>query len=137
LLQMFWSSGKFPVLCALIFIANCNSSDNHWKWGRKNIKNKNKNKVMLAVSGVQMDLRDVSFYVKKKGGFPSLTDLGLMDIFMGGEGFSFKIQMETADATSRTHFFTISDVKVSLLILNNVDSIFNIDRSPLRTSISR
>jgi hypothetical protein len=94
------------------------SSDNYWKWGRKTIKNKNKNKVTLAVSGVQMDLRDVSFYVKKKSGFPSLSDLGLCDIFMGGEGFSFKIKMETADATSRTHFFTISDVKVSVKNLN-------------------
>jgi hypothetical protein len=94
------------------------SSDNYWKWGRKAIKNKNKNKVTLAVSGVQMDLRDVSFYVKKKSGFPSISDLGLCDIFMGGEGFSFKIKMETADATSRTHFFTISDVKVSVKNLN-------------------
>jgi hypothetical protein len=94
------------------------SSDNYWKWGRKSIKNKNKNKVTLAVSGVQMDLRDVSFYVKKKSGFPSISDLGLCDIFMGGEGFSFKLKMETADATSRTHFFTISDVKVSVKNLN-------------------
>ena len=35
-------------------------SDNYWRWGRKQIASKNKNKVMLSVSGVQCDLRDVS-----------------------------------------------------------------------------
>jgi hypothetical protein len=94
------------------------SSDNYWKWGRKAFKNANKNSVMLAVSGVQMDMRDVSFYVNKKSGFPSLTDQGLCDIFMGGEGFSFKLKMATADATDRAHFFTIEDAKVSIKNLN-------------------
>jgi Family of unknown function (DUF5923)/Protein of unknown function (DUF4449) len=93
-------------------------SDNYWKWGRKSFKNANKNSVLLAVSGVQMDLRDVSFYVHKKQGFPSLKDQGLCDIFMGGEGFSFKIKMETADATDRAHFFKITDVKVQVKNLN-------------------
>jgi hypothetical protein len=114
---MFWNSGKLNNTL-MIQLTDYDSSDNYWKWGRKTIKNKNKNKVTLAVSGVQMDLRDVSFYVKKKTGFPSISDLGLCDIFMGGEGFSFKIKMETADATSRTHFFTITDVKVSVKNLN-------------------
>lgn len=94
------------------------SSDNYWKWGRKTIKNKNKNKVMLAVSGIQMDLRDVSFYIKKKSGFPSLTDQGLCDIFMGGDGFSFKLAMQTADKTSKTNFFEVTDVKVQVKHLN-------------------
>jgi hypothetical protein len=88
------------------------SSDNHWKWGRKTIKSTNKNKVMIAVSGVQMDLRDVSFYVDKKQGFPSISDQGLCDVFMGGDGFNFQIAMETADASDKTHFFKVNSVKV-------------------------
>ena len=32
-------------------------SDNYFRWGRKSIKNQNKNKVMVSVSGIQMDLR--------------------------------------------------------------------------------
>jgi len=32
-------------------------SDNYWRWGRKQIASRNKNKVMLSVSGVQCDLR--------------------------------------------------------------------------------
>lgn len=85
-------------------------SDNYWRWGRKKISNKNKNKVMLSVSGVQMDLRDVSYYVKRKQGFPSVTDKGVMDIFMGGTGFSFKVEMETADKDDKIHYFKINKV---------------------------
>jgi len=92
-------------------------SDNYWRWGRKSISNKNKNKVMLSVSGVQMDLRDVSYYLKRKQGFPSITDKGVMDIFMGGSGFSFKVEMETADKArehAQTHFFKVTKVDTDI-----------------------
>jgi hypothetical protein len=85
-------------------------SDNYWRWGRKQIASRNKNKVMLSVSGVQMDLRDVAYYVKRKQGFPSITDKGVMDIFMGGSGFSFKVEMETADKDDKIHYFKINKV---------------------------
>jgi len=93
-------------------------SDNYWRWGRKKIANQNKNKVMISVSGVQMDLRDVSFYVKKKSGFPSISDLGVADIFMGGEGLSFKIKAETADKKDRQNFFKIDKVDVDIKNVN-------------------
>ncbi|KAF2026892.1 hypothetical protein EK21DRAFT_115391 [Setomelanomma holmii] len=93
-------------------------SDNYWRWGRKQITSKNKNKVMLSVSGVQMDLRDVSYYIKRKQGFPSITDKGVMDIFMGGTGFSFKVEMETADKArenhAQTHFFKVTKVDTDI-----------------------
>lgn len=90
------------------------ASDNHWRWGRKKITNKNKNKVMISVSGVQMDLRDVSYYVNRKKGFPSLKDKGVADIFLGGEGLSFKIAAETADKADGQHFFKVSKVDVDV-----------------------
>lgn len=93
-------------------------SDNYWRWGRKSITNKNKNKVMLSVSGVQCDLRDVSYYIKKKEGFPSITDKGVMDIFMGGSGLSFKVAMETADKKDGQHFFKVNTVHVEMANLN-------------------
>ncbi|KAJ8117380.1 hypothetical protein OPT61_g1422 [Boeremia exigua] len=92
-------------------------SDNYWRWGRKSITNKNKNKVMLSVSGVQMDLRDVAYYIKRKQGFPSITDKGVMDIFMGGSGFSFKVELETADKArehAQTHFFKVTKVETDI-----------------------
>ncbi|KAK5136967.1 hypothetical protein LTR08_001474 [Meristemomyces frigidus] len=93
-------------------------SDNYWRWGRKGSTSKNKNKVMLSVSGIQMDLRDVSYYIKKKEGFPSITDKGLMDIFMGGSGLSFKVAMETADKSDKNHFFKINTVVVDIKNMN-------------------
>lgn len=93
-------------------------SDNYWRWGRKSISNKNKNKVMISVSGIQCDLRDVSYYVKKKEGFPSITDKGVMDIFMGGSGLSFKIAMETADKLDQHHFFKVNTVTVDMANMN-------------------
>jgi hypothetical protein len=93
-------------------------SDNYWRMGRKSNANKNKNKVMFSVSGVQMDLRDVAYYVKKKSGFPSITDTGVLDVFMGGEGLSFKIEAETADKSNREHLFKINKVHVDVKNIN-------------------
>lgn len=93
-------------------------SDNYFRWGRKTVTSKNKNKVMVSVSGVQMDLKDVSYYIHRKQGFPSIKDTGVMDIFMGGTGFSFKIAMETADKSDRQHFFKINKVDVDMKSLN-------------------
>jgi len=89
-------------------------SDNYWRWGRKQITNKSKNKVMLSVSGIQMDLRDVSYYIKRKQGFPSITDKGVCDVFMGGNGFSFKVEMETADPSDNIHFFKVNKIDVEI-----------------------
>jgi hypothetical protein len=94
------------------------ASDNYWRWGRKNIANRNKNAVMVSVSGVQMDLRDVSYYIKKKQGFPSISDLGVADIFLGGSGLSFKIKMSTADSKDRQNFFKVDHVDVDVKNFN-------------------
>lgn len=93
-------------------------TDNYFRWGRKSVTSKNKNKVLVSVSGIQMDLKDVSYYVNKKQGFPSLKDTGIMDIYMGGTGFSFTLAMETADKSDRQHFFKINTVKVDIKSLN-------------------
>lgn len=57
---------------------------------------------------------DVSYYVKKKQGFPSVMDKGVMDIFLGGTGFGFKMAMETADPSDRQHFFKVNTVVVDV-----------------------
>jgi hypothetical protein len=89
-------------------------SDNYFRMGRKGVSNKRENKVTIAGSGVQMDLRDVAYYLKKKQGFPSITDKGVMDIFLGGEGFSFKISARNANAKDRTHFVAVDKVDVTI-----------------------
>jgi Family of unknown function (DUF5923)/Protein of unknown function (DUF4449) len=89
-------------------------SDNYFRWGRKKISNKHDNKIMISASGVQMDLKDVSYYIKKKQGFPSVTDKGLMDVYLGGEGFSFKIVASTAHKKDRQHFAKVDKVTVDV-----------------------
>ena len=121
-----YSDPKFDVIVENLIIESDNltpnvlefGSDNYWRWGRKQIANQHKNKVMLGISGVQMDLRDVAFYVNRKQGFPSIKDQGVCDIFLGGTGLSFKIAAETADKNDRQHFFKITKVDVDIKNFN-------------------
>jgi hypothetical protein len=89
-------------------------SDNYFRMGRKGNSSKRDNKVTVAGSGIQMDLRDVAYYIKRKQGFPSITDKGVMDIFLGGEGFSFKIAARNAQPKDRTHFVAVDNVDVTI-----------------------
>ncbi|KAJ5983394.1 hypothetical protein N7481_005493 [Penicillium waksmanii] len=89
-------------------------SDNYFRWGRKKVSNKRNNKIMIAASGIQADLRDVSYHIKKKQGFPSITDTGVMDIILGGEGLSFKIAASTADKNDKQNFVKLDKVSVNI-----------------------
>lgn len=90
------------------------NSENHLRWGRKKINSKHQHAFEIKVSGVQMDLRDVSFYVKKKQGFPSITDQGVMDIILAGEGFGFTLKMSSADKKDSQNFFKVDKVDVNI-----------------------
>ncbi|OTB20793.1 hypothetical protein K445DRAFT_51617 [Daldinia sp. EC12] len=90
------------------------ASDNYFRWGRKKIASTNKNSIDVKVTGIQMDLRDVSFYVKRKQGFPSITDTGVANIRMGGDGFCFRLKLSTADDKDRQHFFKLDKVDVDV-----------------------
>merc|ERR1711964_534858 len=89
-------------------------SDNYFRLGRRQVSNKHDNKVMISASGIQCDLRDVAYYIKKKQGFPSITDKGVMDIILGGEGFSFKIAARNAHNNDRTKFVVVDKVDVQV-----------------------
>jgi Family of unknown function (DUF5923)/Protein of unknown function (DUF4449) len=94
------------------------ANDNYIRWGRKKISNKNRHSVMVSASGIQCDLRDVSYYVNKKQGFPSVKDQGVADIFLGGEGFSFKLKLSTAEKKDQQAFFKVDKVDVVIKHLN-------------------
>ncbi|RAK74211.1 uncharacterized protein BO72DRAFT_385194 [Aspergillus fijiensis CBS 313.89] len=89
-------------------------SDNYFRWGRKKISSKRDNKIMISVSGIQADLRDVSYYINRKQGFPAITDTGIMDIFLGGEGFGFKIAASTAQKEDSQHYIKLDKVSVKI-----------------------
>ncbi|EKD19889.1 hypothetical protein MBM_01841 [Drepanopeziza brunnea f. sp. 'multigermtubi' MB_m1] len=93
------------------------ANDNYFQWNRKNPAKSNSHSVMVSISGVQMDLRDVSFHVKKKQGF-SFSDTGVADIFLGGTGLSFKMKMSTAAKKDRQNFFKVDKVDVDVKNFN-------------------
>ena len=93
-------------------------TDNHFRMGRKGASSKRDHRILVSGSGIQMDLRDVAYYIKKKQGFPSITDKGVMDIFLGGEGFSFKLAARNATKTDRQHFVAVDNVDVTIKHLN-------------------
>ncbi|OAL67889.1 hypothetical protein A7C99_1021 [Trichophyton rubrum] len=69
---------------------------------------------MISATGIQTDWRDVSYYIKKKKGFPHVSDTGVMDIFLGGDGFSFKIMGSSAQSKDKQHFFKADKVVVNI-----------------------
>ncbi|CAH0044074.1 unnamed protein product [Clonostachys solani] len=88
------------------------ASENFVRLGRKKFSNKHKHNIEVKASGIQMDLRDVGFHIKRKQGFPSITDTGVADIILPGNGFSFKLKISSAEKKDKQHFFKIDKVDV-------------------------
>lgn len=93
-------------------------AENTARWGRKGVASKGKHAFELKVSGIQMDLRDVAYYIKKKQGFPNIEDTGRADFFLGGSGLSFTIKMSTPDEKDRQNLFKIDKVNVDVKNFN-------------------
>ncbi|ORY77244.1 hypothetical protein BCR35DRAFT_305540 [Leucosporidium creatinivorum] len=76
------------------------------------IKDKSAHSFWLSLSQIQCDLKDVAFYIKKKSGFPKLSDSGLADVFLGGKGVSVKVHLESTG--KKNHAFRVVDVKAKV-----------------------
>ncbi|KAK3322207.1 hypothetical protein B0H66DRAFT_574522 [Apodospora peruviana] len=90
------------------------ASENYMRFGRKKVANKSKHSIDVKVAGVQMDLRDVSYHIKRKQGFPSLSDTGVASLMLAGDGFSFRMKLSTADEKDKQNFFKIDKVDVDV-----------------------
>lgn len=69
---------------------------------------------MLNFHSTNTNPSDISYYIKKKEGFPSITDTGVMDILLGGEGFGFKLAASTVHKKDAQHFFKIDSISVDV-----------------------
>ncbi|GJN92734.1 hypothetical protein Rhopal_005772-T1 [Rhodotorula paludigena] len=88
-------------------------SRNYWKLSPyDNLGDTSKHAFWVGFSQVQCDLKDVAFYIKKKTGFPKLTDSGYADVFLGGKGLSGKIAIESTGR--KHHAFKVVDVKLKI-----------------------
>ncbi|KAK0623466.1 hypothetical protein B0T14DRAFT_536345 [Immersiella caudata] len=118
------------------------ASENYMRFGRKKVANKSKHSIDVRVSGIQMDLRDVSYYIKRKEGFPSLTDTGVANILLAGDGFSFRMKMSSADEKDPQNFFKVDKVDVDIkhfqikLARSNHKLLFNLFK-PLMLKVLR
>lgn len=52
-------------------------------------------------------MRDVAFYFRKKTGFPKITDSGLADVVLGGQGLTAVIHLVSADKDKRCVLFSL------------------------------
>ncbi|PWN89674.1 hypothetical protein FA10DRAFT_150919 [Acaromyces ingoldii] len=78
----------------------------------KKITDQHKGTVKVLLSQIQTDLRDVHWAVKKKQGFPKITDSGSADVFLGGHGLTVAVTLETK--TGGRDVFTVKQVKAKI-----------------------
>jgi Family of unknown function (DUF5923) len=45
----------------------------------------------LTLGQIQADMREVAFYFRKKSGIPKLSDSGLAEVLLGGQGLTVRI----------------------------------------------
>ncbi|TRM64115.1 hypothetical protein BD626DRAFT_547830 [Schizophyllum amplum] len=79
------------------------------------IKDDQRHEFTLTLSQIQADMRDVAFYFRKKTGMPKISDSGLADVVLGGEGVTATVHLSNTKDTSSV--FKVKNVKV------NVDSL--------------
>ncbi|KAL7283990.1 hypothetical protein ACG7TL_001263 [Trametes sanguinea] len=103
------------------------------------IKDENHHEFVLTFGQIQADMRDVAFYFKKKSGFPKLSDSGLADVLLGGEGLTITAHVVSADK-DRSSVFKVKNVHVKVGTLkfsirdSKHDTLYNIIR-PLATGL--
>lgn len=49
----------------------------------------------ISFGQIQADMRDVAFYFRKKTGIPKLSDSGLADVLLGGQGLTVRVPFYT------------------------------------------
>lgn len=102
-------------------------------------RDENHHEFILTFGQIQADMRDVAFYFKKKTGFPKLSDSGLADVLLGGEGLTITAHIVSADK-DRSSVFKVKNVHVKVGTLkfsirdSKHDTLYNTLR-PLATGL--
>lgn len=65
-----------------------------------------------------MDLKDISYYFKRHTSFPIHGDQGIIDVFLGGSGLSFKLKLSIPEKKDRQHLWKVDSVKVNIKNFN-------------------
>jgi hypothetical protein len=54
-------------------------------------------KFRLGLSQIQADIRDVNFAFRRKSGWPKLSDHGIADVVIAGQGISVDVELESVE----------------------------------------
>ncbi|BFZ54048.1 hypothetical protein PYCC9005_001079 [Savitreella phatthalungensis] len=84
----------------------------------KRIDNVSHHRFNVSLRQIQLDIKDVAYYVKRKQGFPAISDTGVMDVLLSGNGLSATIGLETAEGKDRQAYFKPANVNVSIHHIN-------------------
>jgi len=66
----------------------------------------------IKMSEIQADLKDVAYYIKRKEGFPKITDKGVADFYVGGSGLSAELRVALNDAKGSNNVFKVISCRV-------------------------
>ncbi|KAH9943958.1 hypothetical protein B0H21DRAFT_779540 [Amylocystis lapponica] len=80
------------------------------------IKDEGHHEFILTFGQIQADMRDVAFYFKKKSGFPKLSDSGLADVLLGGEGLTVTAHIASS-GKDNSSVFKVKNVHVKVATL--------------------
>ncbi|KAF5368710.1 hypothetical protein D9615_010299 [Tricholomella constricta] len=80
------------------------------------ITDESRHRFTLTFGQMQADMRDVAFYYKKKTGVPRMSDSGLADVVVGGEGLTATVVLVSA-GKDRSSVFKVQDVHVKVAAL--------------------
>jgi hypothetical protein len=75
------------------------------------IKDESHHTMTVTLSQIQADMRDVTFYYKKKTGFAKLKDSGLADVFLGGNGITATVTINNNTSSSKASKKSLFQVK--------------------------
>ncbi|KDQ55295.1 hypothetical protein JAAARDRAFT_159347 [Jaapia argillacea MUCL 33604] len=77
------------------------------------IKDEHHHELTLTLGQIQADMRDVAFYFRKKTGIPKLSDSGLADVVLGGNGLTATVHIASTTKDPRS-VFKVKDVHVKV-----------------------
>jgi hypothetical protein len=77
------------------------------------ITDDNNHHMTLSLHQMQADMKNVAFYYRKKTGIPKMSDSGLADVLLGGEGLSAVIHL-VSSKHDHTSVFRVQDVHVKV-----------------------
>jgi hypothetical protein len=102
-------SGKnlFPNIVSL-------EAKNFFKFSPYNvISDASSHDITLHFGQIQADMRDVAFYFRKKSGIPKLSDSGLADVVVGGEGVNVTVHVVSSNK-DKSSVFKVKSVNVKV-----------------------